>query len=268
MDRRTTSTIFPTATARLRCTPTIFNRASRRGWSRIIAGWTSFRPRPTTAQSSTRRSTRSISSIPRREPIGAFRYRLPRICRRCARTGFPPRVKSKMRQSRRPACARYSRRTATSSPSRGAWRHSQPHANAGRRRARPTWSPDGRWIAYFSDASGEYTSAPEGSEGARSVAHDPARTLSDRSTTRRRGRRTARRSPTAISISACTTSISRRSTRRRSSSDRSAYEEFSRQPSRCVVVAGQPVHCVLRGRPELPTRDLRVRLARGAQRIR
>jgi tricorn protease len=57
---------------------------------------------------------------------------------------------------RPPAPALSSRRMARSSPSRRKGRHAQPDPDPGVAERDPSWSPDGKTIAYFSDASGEY----------------------------------------------------------------------------------------------------------------
>ena len=46
----------------------------------------------------------------------------------------------------------------------------------------PAWSPDGKWIAYFSDETGEYELHVRDSMGAAKPHEDPARSRSRRST--------------------------------------------------------------------------------------
>ena len=43
----------------------------------------------------------------------------------------------------------------------------------------PAWSPDGQWIAYFSDESGEYELHVRDSTGAQRAAEDPPRAEAD-----------------------------------------------------------------------------------------
>ena len=62
----------------------------------------------------------------------------------------------------------------------------------------PAWSPDGKWIAYFSDESGEYALHLRDQTGRGEVKKINLGSRR-RSSTRRSGRRTARRSPTPTS---------------------------------------------------------------------
>ena len=62
----------------------------------------------------------------------------------------------------------------------------------------PAWSPDGRWIAYFSDESGEYALHLRDQTGRGDVKKIALATRRP-STTRPRGRRTARRSRSTTS---------------------------------------------------------------------
>ena len=55
----------------------------------------------------------------------------------------------------------------------------------------PAWSPDGRFVSYFSDKSGEYRLVIEAQDGLDAAARDRA-CRTRRTTTRRRGRPTRR----------------------------------------------------------------------------
>ena len=57
-------------------------------------------------------------------------------------------------------------------------RRSQPHRVPGAAERDPAWSPNGRWMAYFSDASGEYRLRLKDQKGLRPAASDLARALS------------------------------------------------------------------------------------------
>ena len=70
----------------------------------------------------------------------------------------------------------------------------------------PSWSPDGKWMAYFSDESGEYQlflKNPDGMGEARKISLGRPRLF----TTSPSGRRTARKLPSVTSGSTSGTSI-------------------------------------------------------------
>ena len=60
----------------------------------------------------------------------------------------------------------------------------------------PAWSPDGQWIAYFSDETGEYELHVRDSMGRSEPQEDSARAEADVLLHAASGRPTARRSPT------------------------------------------------------------------------
>ncbi len=106
---------------------------------------------------------RAVRHLPSLRHCVAFDPNDPRHDGRRSRAGSAAlaegrRSNSRMRTSRPAACARSSKRTARSSPCR---RSTATFATLptlpGTANRDPAWSPDGRWIAYFSDASGEYT---------------------------------------------------------------------------------------------------------------
>ena len=73
-------------------------------------------------------------------------------------------------------------------------RRAQPDATRAASAERdPAWSPDGKYVSYFSDKSGEYKLYIESQDGLDAAARDRAR-RSRGTTTRRRGRPTRRRS--------------------------------------------------------------------------
>ena len=77
------------------------------------------------------------------------------------------------RRSRRPASAWWSRRAARSSrspPRRATCATSRNSSGSAERD--PAWSPDGKWISYFSDKSGEYKLVIEAQDGLDAAARD------------------------------------------------------------------------------------------------